>query len=103
MDEQNQQTWRVFCFVYPRTWLLKLTSLPGDVPVYENELKRIDEYDVRNDFAGGGLFQGGAYSRGGLVKSRAPQVHQRQYLISLFNTKYFDINVNRDGIKEEKV
>ena len=44
----------------------------------------------------------GAYSRGGLIKVRAPQVYQRQYLISFLNKNNL-INVNRGGIKEEKV
>ena len=46
----------------------------------------------------------GAYSRGGLIKFRGPQVYRTQYLLmSFFNINYFDLNVNRDGVKEEKV
>ena len=47
----------------------------------------------------GAYSSGGAYLSGGLIKFRAPQVYQRQYLVLLSNVEYFDVNVDRDGIK----
>ena len=44
-----------------------------------------------------GLLEGGE-----LIIFTYPQVYKRQYLVSFFYMKYFDLNANQDGIKEEK-
>ena len=44
----------------------------------------------------------GAYSKRGPIKFRGSQIYQRKYLISLSHIKYSHLNVNQDGIKEEK-
>ena len=47
--------------------------------------------------------RGGDYLRGGLIKFKDAQVYKGQYLMMSFcDIKYFSLNVNRDGIKEEK-
>ena len=35
------------------------------------------------------------------MKFKDSQVYYRKYLISFFKIKFFDLNVNQDGIKEE--
>ena len=49
------------------------------------------------------ILQVGTCLRGGIINFRGPWVYQKQDLILFFNIKYFDLNVNWDGIKEEKV
>ena len=39
--------------------------------------------------------------KGGVSKYRRSQDYRRKYFVSFFNMKYFDLSINRDGIKEE--